>query len=257
MICGKEARRVSIQREPIWIYWHCPACDFRFRDPSGRLDLASERDVYLLHENNVEDVRYRHYAEPIARLAFSQGVSLWERRMKRASTEDTKSIEQGLRFLDFGCGPGPVIAVLLEDMLQASGYFKSISAHVDRYDPFFFPDGLNKHHVYDVIAASEVVEHFFDPLSEFERLYGLLRNASGYVSGQIEAKQGCVVIQTEVVPTTDVEFDNWYYRRDPTHVSFFSETAMRESAMRSGFTRVEFHEPKRFVLWAEGDLLDL
>jgi|TARA_Y200000002_G_scaffold41269_1_gene30017 SAM-dependent methyltransferase len=102
--------------------------------------------------------------------------------------------------LDFGCGHGPALA----DILKKDGF------NVSLYDPFFYPnkDVLTKQ--YDFITCTETVEHFHNPWNEFNTLNALLK------------PNGWLGIMTSFL-TSDEMFENWYYRRDPTHVTFYCE----------------------------------
>ena len=102
--------------------------------------------------------------------------------------------------LDFGCGHGPALA----DMLEKDGF------NVSLYDPFFFPDKEVLLHKYDFISCTETAEHFHNPLDEFNTIDRLLKPG------------GWLGIMTCFL-TTDEAFESWYYRRDPTHVTFYCE----------------------------------
>ena len=101
--------------------------------------------------------------------------------------------------LDYGCGPGPALA----DMFEQNGF------RMDIYDPFFCPN----HHVfakkYDFISCTEAAEHFFDPFKEFNTLNDLLETG------------GWLGVMTSFLKSDDL-FENWHYRRDPTHVVFYA-----------------------------------
>ena len=115
--------------------------------------------------------------------------------------------------LDFGCGPGPALA----DMLSKDGYKMEI------YDPFFFPDKNVLLKQYNFITCSETAEHFFDPFEEFNTLDGMLE------------KGGWLGLMTCFM-TEDKLFESWYYRRDPTHVSFYSEETLKVIATQRNWT---------------------
>ena len=102
--------------------------------------------------------------------------------------------------LDFGCGHGPALA----DMLKKDGF------EVLLYDPFFYPDTNVLSQQYDFITCTETAEHFYDPWKEFNMLNNLLKPG------------GWLGIMTCFL-TTDDMFESWYYRRDPTHVTFYAE----------------------------------
>lgn len=103
--------------------------------------------------------------------------------------------------LDYGSGKDSAISYLLEKQ----GY------QIKRYDPFFRPNktvlALSS---YDFIIVCEVAEHFYNPEVEF-------RNLSSYLK-----PNGVIFVMTSLV-TNDIDFATWYYRRDVTHVCFYSE----------------------------------
>ena len=106
--------------------------------------------------------------------------------------------------LDYGCGHGPVLA----QMLKLDGL------KVDLYDPFFYPNKEIFNKKYNFITCTEVVEHFFDPYKQFNNLDKLLK------------KNAWLAIMTTFYQQ-NIAFKNWYYRRDPTHVIFYSEETFR------------------------------
>ena len=101
--------------------------------------------------------------------------------------------------LDFGCGHGPALA----HMIKSDGF------KIDLYDPFFYPNKNIFKKKYNFITCSEVVEHFFNPFKEFKVLDELLKT------------QGWLGIMTSFF-NNKISFKDWHYRRDPTHVVFYS-----------------------------------
>lgn len=120
--------------------------------------------------------------------------------------------------LDFGCGAGPVIRHLLEP----KGFAVAL------YDPFFYPDKTVLDQTYDFVAASEVAEHLYDPAAEFALLRSLIKPGG---------RLGVMTVQ----PDEQTDFATWYYRRDPTHVSFYSRRTLSWIAVRYNFASVIFH----------------
>jgi 2-polyprenyl-3-methyl-5-hydroxy-6-metoxy-1,4-benzoquinol methylase len=120
--------------------------------------------------------------------------------LSRLSDPLKEKISPGSNGLDFGCGTGPALA----DMLTQDGF------KVELYDPFFFPDENALSKQYDFITCTETAEHFYDPFKEFKTLDSLLKPG------------GWLGVMTSFL-TSDDEFENWYYRRDPTHVTFYCE----------------------------------
>jgi 2-polyprenyl-3-methyl-5-hydroxy-6-metoxy-1,4-benzoquinol methylase len=122
----------------------------------------------------------------------------------------------GIRVLDYGCGPGPVLAGLLRQKGHA----------VATYDLFFQSDEAYRDKTYDVITMTEVLEHLPDPLAT---LRGLLpRLAPG----------GILAVMTLFHPNDWEKFSKWWYRKDPTHVSFFTETTLKKMAERLGLISI-------------------
>ena len=103
--------------------------------------------------------------------------------------------------LDYGAGPGPVASF----MLKESGY-----NNVNLYDPFYHKDSSVLKQKYDFIICSEVVEHFREPALEFEKLQSIL------------LPKGSLFIMTEIY-SEEIDFEQWHYKNDPTHVIFYSQ----------------------------------
>ena len=162
-------------------YWSCNFCDGKYLDTSHYIHLDEEKERYLEHNNQIDDMAYRSFLGKLA-LPFQEKLS------------------PGDTGLDFGCGHGPALA----DMLKKDGF------EVSLYDPFFSPDKEALLRTYDFITCTETAEHFHDPFKEFNKLDSMLKPG------------GWLGVMTCFL-TTDDEFENWYYRRDPTHVTFYSE----------------------------------
>ena len=121
-------------------------------------------------------------------------------------------LPEGARGLDFGCGPGPALA----RMFTEAGFDMAL------YDPFFHPDPTALRARYDFITCTEVVEHLHQPAEVFDQLDGLLKPG------------GWLGIMT-CFQTDDARFDNWHYRRDPTHVVFYREATFEWLASHYGW----------------------
>lgn len=160
-------------------YWQCAQCALVFVPSHFYLSAMLERAQYDLHENN-DDAGYRAFLNRLA-----QPLLL---RIKPESVG-----------LDFGCGPGPVLAT----MLKAAGH------NMDLFDIFYQPDSSVFSRQYDFITATEVIEHLRNPHDELARLWSCLR-PGGYLG-----------LMTKLVKDKTA-FVNWHYKIDPTHVCFYS-----------------------------------
>lgn len=127
-------------------YLACEACGLAFMD---RLDLPTrsrEREIYALHRNDPEDLRYRAFLDRLA-------LPLAER------------LRPGMSGLDYGAGPGPALV----RMLCERGY------PTVAWDPLYAPCDALLAARYDFVTCTEVAEHFHRPREEFDRMASLLR----------------------------------------------------------------------------------
>ncbi|HSK31814.1 MAG TPA: class I SAM-dependent methyltransferase [Candidatus Limnocylindria bacterium] len=122
-------------------------------------------------------------------------------------------LDAGMRGLDYGCGPGPTLSLLLQR--------RGIAC--DDYDPLFADRLLQPS--YDFVFSTECFEHFHQPEIEIRRISSLLK------------PRGLLGIMTERW-TTREGFANWYYTRDPTHVCFYHERTLDFICRRFGFEPV-------------------
>ncbi len=165
-------------------YFRCRMCRLTFLHPEERPSRTEEYNEYLLHNNDSRDEAYR-------------------RHLAKLCTPLVAGLPKKSRGLDFGCGPGPTVAI----MLGEQGFF------VQNYDPFFAPDRALLRARYHFIACTEVAEHFHDPKREFDTLARLLEDG------------GRLGVMTSLL-TDDIDFDKWHYRREKSHVSFYHPDTM-------------------------------
>jgi len=166
-------------------YYHCPQCQLVFVPPQFQLTPEQEKKEYDLHDNQIYDPRYRRF-------------------LSRLATPLLERLHRPSEGLDFGCGPGPALASMLDE--------KGHKVHL--YDPFYHntPEVLDW--TYDFISATEVVEHLKHPARELSRLLGLLRPG------------GILALMTKLV-TNQKAFSTWHYIQDPTHICFYSHDTMK------------------------------
>ncbi|MTI60978.1 MAG: class I SAM-dependent methyltransferase [Firmicutes bacterium] len=126
--------------------------------------------------------------------------------------------------LDFGCGPGPVLGDLLKER----------DFTVDQYDPYFFPERVFEGKKYDLITSTEVFEHLKDPLQEMDKLYEHLK------------KDAYLAIMTSFHPGID-DFADWWYKRDPTHITFYNSNTFKEIARKYNL-EIVFEDRDKYCL---------
>lgn len=187
-------------------YLRCDTCHLVFVPPEFHLTAVSEKAEYDKHINSPEDAAYRKFLSRIANPLHSV----------------LKPHSQGL---DFGCGPGPTLSV----MLQEQGHSVSL------YDVFYANDPRVLTQNYDFVSATEVLEHLSQPKFELDRLWGQILGG------------GYLAVMTKLVIDKDA-FSNWHYKNDLTHISFFSESTFDWLAERWG-ARWERYASDAFIFF--------
>lgn len=183
----------------------------------GNCDLR-----FLLAEHRLsqadEEHRYRQHRNEVDDPAYRGFLEpLAEEIHKRVPLQSSG--------LDFGCGPGPALAALLAER----------GHKVELFDPLFYPDASSLSRTYAFVVTSEVVEHFYEPRKEFARLKGMTEPG------------GWLGVMT-LLYRPDVDFAEWYYPRDPTHVVFYSKKTFEWIAGEYGFEKPEFSGDRMIFL---------
>lgn len=170
--------------KPKHLFYKCNVCEGIFRPAFTYLTPEDEKAHYELHNNDVNDVRYQNFVSPIV----------------NAILQDFTPNDKGL---DFGSGTGPVVSKMLRDQ----GF------QMENYDLYFEnkPELLTRK--YDYISCCEVMEHFKQPLQEFQLLHSILLS------------NGKLYCKTEVFKNQK-PFEDWYYKDDFTHVFIYQETTL-------------------------------
>ena len=145
-----------------------------------------------------EEARYLLHQNNVTDIGYQNFVS----PLKNAVLERFNENHVGL---DFGSGKDSAISYLLNQK----------NYKVNKYDPFFQPDKIVlKTNTYDYIVVCEVAEHFYNPKFEFIKLKSYLK------------PHGILFVMTSLI-TADVDFKTWSYRRDSTHVCFYTDKTFK------------------------------
>lgn len=190
-------------------YYYCGQCEAIFSEPDDIVDPAEEKERYEGHDNNHQNQGYvRMFKDFIAEVI-----------------EPHIDLEEVNDVLEFGCGPGPVLADLLEDR----------NLNVDLYDPYFFPKKVFEDQKYDLITSTEVFEHFSDPVKELKLLTSHLKEGS------------YLAVMTSFHPGPD-DFEDWWYKWDPTHIVFYNQKTFSEIA--SAFDlEIIYTDQEKYILF--------
>ena len=177
-LCQNPA--VPFHRDSRRSYLRCRICQLVFVPSQYWLSRDEEKAEYDLHQNSAWDPGYRRF-------------------LSRLTIPLQNKLLPGQSGLDFGCGPGSALSI----MLREQGF------HMYQYDPFYADDPSSLNRRYDFICATEVVEHLRKPNRTFQQLFTMLKPG------------GWLGIMTKLVRDQQA-FLSWHYIRDLTHICFYS-----------------------------------
>jgi len=161
--------------------YHCHQCAFIFKEEAAIISSEKELKVYQQHNNTEDNLGY---------------VAMFQDFMEKTFLPYKKEIQT---VLDFGSGPNPVLA----NIMKRQGF------QVDHYDKFFAPKKVYVDKKYDLITSTEVIEHISE-VQETMALFSEHLQEGGYLA-----------LMTQFHPNEKEAYLKWWYRRDPTHISFF------------------------------------
>ncbi len=144
-----------------------------------------------------EAARYRMHQNDPADPGYRQFLS-------RVVNPLVPLLGEGAEGLDYGSGPGPTLSMIMTEQ----GF-----SMLD-WDPLFAPDSAPLARLWDFVTCTETVEHFHAAADDYLKMRTLVRPG------------GWLAVMTEPLPG-GVELDDWWYARDPTHVSLHREETFR------------------------------
>lgn len=197
----------AITHKVFGTYFHCDHCEVIFKDPSAHIALEEAFEIYESHENSIEDERY---------------VAYFKKYLEASVLPYLKHSDD---VLDFGSGPSPVLAQILE---------RDYGLSVDLYDQFYAPEKIYEGKHYDLITTTEVVEHLDDPIAYFKLFKRLLK------------KNGLLAVMTQFHKNDEAFFMNWHYMRDRSHIVFFRDRTFRVIAEKVGL-KILYTNGKNYI----------
>jgi len=171
-------------------HYLCDTCALVFVSKDCHLDNKKERDIYLLHENDLQNDGY---------------VSMFRRALAKILPYIDNN--KNAKILDYGCGYEPV----LQQILQMEGY------KCDVYDTYFFANMPNG--PWDLIISTEVFEHFANPAQEIENIIknlnpnGIIGIMTSLLSAQIEFSKWYYMRDETHISFYSLKCFNWIAKR--------------------------------------------
>ena len=194
--------------------YYCPTCEFIFKEETAIISREKELKVYEQHNNTEENLGY---------------VAMFQDFMEKTFLPYKNEIRT---VLDFGSGPNPVLA----NLMARQGF------QVDHYDKFFAPQKVYEDKKYDLITSTEVIEHISE-VQETMALFSEHLQEGGYLA-----------LMTQFHPNEKEAYLKWWYRRDPTHISFFRPHALQTLA-RQHYLQYISDDDKKVILFKKRAVL--
>lgn len=177
-LCAHSRLR-CVHEDRLRAYWSCERCQLVQVPAKFWVTSEQARAHYDQHDTDVYSVGHRCF-------------------LQRTFQPVLAHCAPPASGLDFGSGPAPTLAT----MLRERGYQMAL------YDECYAPDLGVFSARYDVITATEVLEHLQQPLFWLDQLWQCLQPG------------GLLVVQSKRV-LSDQHLSDWHYLRDPTHIIFF------------------------------------
>jgi SAM-dependent methyltransferase len=208
----------------------CPICH-----ASPALFFQDQRTFYkcpecslIFTENFPEkDVEEKHYKDQWA----TTDPNFWKQQVD-VLVQLIGNYRKPSRILDFGSGSG-----------EMTNEFRERGYDVTPLEPMThgYLKDQNYSAQFDVVIAVEVIEHLREPWKEILEIEKVL------------APDGIVIFSTLLTnafidrPDASEQFKNWWYKDDPTHVSFFCNRVLSKMADIKNYD-IDIFGDKVFVL---------
>lgn len=201
---------------------NCTLCNSKttlFSEYQGRaFYLCNNCETVLLHPKfyltrSQEKQRYDLHSDDVKAKGYQNFVAPLVKAVINSFT--TKHVG-----LDFGCGKTEIVKYVL----QQKGY------QIHGYDPFYFDHkALLKTDTYNYITSCEVIEHLYTPKEVFQLLYDMLLPG------------GKLLLKTSLY-NLNLNFEDWWYKNDPTHVTLYTSESFRFIKSYYGFKSLTIYQ---------------
>lgn len=189
-------------------FHECLDCQVIYKDSCNYVSEEKEKMIYDQHQNSMENIGYVNYLKNFLDAAVFPFI-------------------QGGHVLDFGSGPTPVLAQILNT---------HEAFDCDIYDYYYAKQEEVFQKKYDLITSIEVFEHLENPLVVLNKFYEILN------------EHGIVSIMTLFHPKNKQAFFEWFYIRDPSHITFYTTKTFENMAKATGFKIIDTNDYRYITL---------
>ncbi|MEZ9526974.1 class I SAM-dependent methyltransferase [Enterovibrio norvegicus] len=229
-LCTSETQQILIERpdyecglETKFEYRKClnPNCGLVFANVPIGFDLGCLYESYSTHSDSKE--HRLSFISKIIPEEISQSSDEWNAVLDGRNRNE-------ISVLDFGCGNGNFL-----DKLRCSGIkniygydFDSKALEIAKTKNCNILESIDTSIKFDVVFMNHVIEHISDPLSEIEKIRGIL-------------KEGGVLYIT--TPNTNsitrrIFRDRWRGWETPRHVNMFNTSSAKMLLSKSGYSTI-------------------
>ena len=196
----------------------CTLCDTKttlFSEYQKRaFYICNNCETVLLHpdyylNSHQEKERYDLHSDDVTAIGYQNFV-------KPITQNVIKNFNKNDKGLDFGCGKTEIVKYVLAQ----SDY------NIKGFDPFYFNDVTLLDLKYNYITSCEVVEHLYNPHKVFKQLFDMLLPG------------GKLFLKTSLY-SLDLNFEKWWYKNDPTHVTLYTKKSFEYIEKALGFSKLE------------------
>ena len=225
------------------VYSRCLSCGGVSMLPEFFLSEDEQKKRYQNHINIFQNEGYLDF---LCDFIFSVFSFISDKEKCRNDFPKVSSL------IDYGSGPNPAMIELLcaissviynekdiadydfnlnkvfsrinSDFQNISNFIPS-SDKIKGWDPFFNTASVLTDESASLVFCLEVAEHFENPMESFKALANVCKK-NGIVAA------GTLPINSNMKFPED--FENWWYKDDATHVSFYTEDAIKKCGSHAG-----------------------
>jgi hypothetical protein len=205
---------------------NCPLC-------SGKSDLFFEntfscQNCFLIFKDQkifltpeAENKRYQSHCN----IANDEGYINF---LNKLAIPLRPFLKKEFHSLDYGCGPYSQMSKLIENEVSSSSI----------YDPLFFPSEQICKSQFDVVTCTEVVEHFKIPSADWTQLISTVKS------------EGILGVMTQFY-NDSINFKDWWYKNDPTHIMFYREETLEYMAAKFQL-KILYNDHRSVIIFRNG-----